>query len=226
MRRSLLKIVWLAAFLWPLPATAQVTYSAKEIHGRIVEAETGEPLQGVNIVAQWKIDRALVGDDKALLHVTETVTDKDGNYSFPAWGPIPLPLRADFGQGRDPRLSIFKSGYAPEYLDNGIISDIRYRLTPLGEFKGNGTTIKLKRWTGGLEEYGRKVEFLANDLPSYTAQWRDPKEWRNFSKMLIALNGEYVRLKNLGGKTFSLPGVFRIDQFEQEDQILLKGIGR
>src|SRR6266581_6208867 len=211
--RGLFSNVVLIATLVPLQACAQLTYSAKEIHGKIVDANTGQPLEGVNIVAQWKIDRMWVGDDKALLHVTEAVTDKDGNYSFPAWGPIMLPPRTDFGEGRDPLLSIFKSGHDVEFLDNGTISDTRYRLTPLGDFKWNGKTIKLKRWVGGLEEYGRKVEFLANELPSYTAQWRDNKEWRHFPKMLIALNGEYARLKNLGVKTFSLPGLLRIDQF-------------
>src|SRR6267378_4169553 len=153
MRSSFSNVFWLAALLLPLQACAQLTYSAKEIHGKIVDADTGQPLERVNIVAQWKIDRAWVGDDKALLHVTEAVTDKDGNYSFPAWGPITLSPLADFGEGRDPLLSIFKSGYDVEFLDNGIISDTRYRRTPLGEFKWNGEITRLRKWSGNLRDY-------------------------------------------------------------------------
>src|SRR5713101_510551 len=192
MRRSLLKIVWLAVLLWPLPAMAQLTYSAKEIRGKIVDADTGQPLDGVNIVAQWKIDRMLVGDDKALLHVTEAVTDKDGNYSFPGWGPIPLPFRADFGEGRDPLLSIFKSGYDVEFLDNGIISDTRFRSTPLGEFKWNGATTKLKKWKGSLRDYWWHVNSMSGGLPG------ENKAWRGYPRMVLALIKEQQRLKEQG----------------------------
>src|SRR6267142_4227646 len=135
MRRSSSNVFWLGPLLLmlQLQGCAQFAYSAREIRGKIVDADAGQPLEGVNIVAQWTIDRAWVGDDKALLHVTEAVTDSEGSFSFPAWGPITLPPLADFGEGRDPLLSIFKSGYDVEFLDNGIISDTRYRPTPLGE---------------------------------------------------------------------------------------------
>src|SRR5260221_11978553 len=111
MGRTYLKYFWLGALLVQLQACAQLTYSAKEIRGKVVDADTGQALEGVNVVAQWKIDRMGVGDDKALLHVAEAVNDKEGHFSFPAWGPSVPPLRAAFGAGPDPFLSTFKCGY-------------------------------------------------------------------------------------------------------------------
>jgi hypothetical protein len=214
MRSSFSNVFWLAALLLPLQACAQLTYSAKEIHGKIVDADTGQPLEGVNIIAQWKIDRAWVGDEKALLHVTEAVTDKDGNYSFPAWGPITLPPLADFGEGRDPLISIFKSGYDVEFLDNGIVSDIRYRRTPLGEFKWNGATTKLKKWKGNVRDYWWRVGVMSGGLPDSN------KAWRKYPRMALVLIKEQKRLKELGAP-MGLPGV-PSQGLTSEDETFLK----
>lgn len=213
MRSFFTSFMCLMALLIPLQGCAQLTYSAKAIQGRIVDADTGQPLEGVNIVAQWKIDRASVGDAKALLHVTETVTDANGNYSFPAWGPINLPPMADFGQGRDPLLSIFKGGYEPEFLDNGVVSDIRYRTIPLGEFRWNGKIISLRKWTGDLKDYARRIGFLANGLP-----YQAGTEWRNYPRMLLALDREDKRLIAIGyPQGNGVPGV-HIEKFSKEEK--------
>lgn len=191
MKRLFFNIFSLTGLLLPLQACSGLTYSAKEIHGKIVDADTGQPLEGVNIVAQWQIERKWVGDDKALLYVTEAVTDKEGNYSFPARGPILLPLLADFGEGHDPLLSIFKSGYEVEFLDNSTLSGSRDRLTPLGEFKWNGGTTRLKKGRGSPRDYWWRVNSMSGGLP-------DDKAWRHYPRMLLALIKEQQRLKELG----------------------------
>jgi hypothetical protein len=211
--RSLRVALQLAVLVLPLYACAQLTFSAKEIRGTIVDADTGQPLEGVNIVAQWKINRISVGDEKALLHVTETVTDKDGRYAFPAWGPIGLPPLADFGKGQDPVLSIFKSGYDPDYLLNEMVSDMRYRRTPLGEFMWNGTTTKLKKWNGDMVIYARRIGSMAGGLP-----YRTGKEWKSYPKMAVALDRENKKLVSIGNfNGGSVPGFF-IEDLSKEDK--------
>jgi hypothetical protein len=212
--RSLLNVLQLAVLVLPLCACAQLTYSAKEIHGTIVDADTGQPLEGVNIVAEWQIDRTTVGDENALLHLTETVTGKDGKYTLPAWGPIGLPLRADFGQGRDPLLSIFKSGYEPEYIQNDLVSDMRYRRTPVGEFKWNGATTKLKKWTGSTRDYWWRVGMMSGRLPV------DNKAWKNYPRMSLSLIREQKRLTDLGAP-MGLSGI-PSQGLTPEDQLFLK----
>ena len=61
-------------------------YSAKEINGAVVDGETGKPLEGVVVVAQW-IYWCPGGGHYMRIKVIEAVTDKDGRYHIPAWGP-------------------------------------------------------------------------------------------------------------------------------------------
>jgi hypothetical protein len=98
----------LLALIIPLQACA--TYSAKDIHGQVVDDATGAPLDGVVIVAQWLLERSMVGDNNALLKVMETVSDKNGNYTFPAWGPSRYLHGPIFGQAEIRELCISKSG--------------------------------------------------------------------------------------------------------------------
>src|SRR5262245_30347907 len=71
-------------------------YAAKEIRGRVVDAASGEPLARAIVVAQWELVREVIpglinrsyGD---VLKTVEAVTDKDGYYVIPAWGPVARP---------------------------------------------------------------------------------------------------------------------------------------
>ncbi|HEV8310544.1 MAG TPA: hypothetical protein VGW35_23020, partial [Methylomirabilota bacterium] len=63
------------------------TYSAAEIRGWVVDAETKQPLEGVYVVAQWILQTGLF-DSRTVtrLHIMEAVTDAKGEYYFPPWG--------------------------------------------------------------------------------------------------------------------------------------------
>ena len=185
-----------------VPHAQAENYSSAAITGKVVDAESGEPLTGVNIVAQWKIDRKWVGDDKALLKVLETVSDAQGNYGFPAWGPIVLPGMADFSSGEDPSISFFKSGYWPENARNDIAMHIEYRTPHLGEFKWNGKTIKLRKWDGkDVQKYSFRVSTMSGNFA------HESGVWRNYPRMVLTLIREQDKLKNLGYQ-FGLSGVY------------------
>ena len=64
-------------------------YQAEPIEGWVVDAETGKPLEGVNIAASWELmsgGMAVIPVGSIML--METVTDVKGRYAFPAWGPL------------------------------------------------------------------------------------------------------------------------------------------
>ncbi len=174
-------------------------YSTKAITGKIVDAETGEPLSGVNVVAQWRIDRKMVGDEKSLLKIMETVSNKDGNYDFPAWGPVVLPPLANFGQGSDPLIYYFKHGYWPGNAQNDTVLDTSSRTPPLGEFKWNGKTIKLKKWDGqDVENYGIWIRGISH----LTDDWikNERKAYRSYPRMLNTLIEEASYFEKIGAK--------------------------
>lgn len=214
-------------YFWPLylllfallsPLTGCATYSAKEIHGQVVDDATGAPLGGVVIVAQWLLERSMVGDDKALLKVMETVTDKNGNYAFPAWGPVSLPQRADFRAGRDPRVAYFKVGYWPAYEQNELLSDIRYRATPLGGFQGNGKVVRLKKWNGEGQEYWDEIRVLAGNMPAYYGA-----DWRNYPRMTWAIEQENRQYMASGKHFFGIQVEgFMFENLSSEDREYLR----
>ncbi len=206
--KNYFRLPYLLLLALMLPITGCATYSAKDFHGQVVDDATGAPLDGVVIVAQWLLERSMVGDDKALLKAMETVTDKNGNYTFPAWGPVTLPARADFRAGRDPKVVYFKVGYWPESEQNELLTDIRHRSTPLGEFRSNGKTIRLKKWDGKGEEYWSQLRVLANRMPSFYGV-----NWKNFPRMTWAIEQENRRYKASGEHFFGI----RVDGFVYEN---------
>ena len=87
--------------------------------GWITDASTGNPIEGVVVVAVWGILRrnyTLVAEgnpDKEIIRLEETLTDKEGRFQFSPLGYYDPP----FGWQRDevafPLLRIFKPGYLP-----------------------------------------------------------------------------------------------------------------
>src|SRR2546422_4340820 len=74
----------------PLSACHSLTffYSAEAIEGSVADAETGRPLEGVIAVAHWQLKGGFEGGTPiGELQILEAVTDPNGRYSFPAWGP-------------------------------------------------------------------------------------------------------------------------------------------
>lgn len=220
--RVLLGALAVSASLFGPTANAQLTYSAKSIMGKVADAETGEPLAGVVIVAQWKIDRNFVGDDKALLNVMETVSDSGGDYAFPAWGPISLPPRANFGKGEDPGVYYFKSGYWPQYEQNDLTDDIRRRATPLGEFKGNGQTVKLRKWDGtDIRKYESHLHGLAGSMPGYYGA-----DWRKYPRMTLEIKkvGRLVQKKTKSVLGAAHVEGFYFDRLSKDDLELIRSL--
>jgi uncharacterized GH25 family protein len=88
----------LALLLASLSACA-TSYSAKPITAKVVDAVTGEPLEGVNVVAHWLMEDPQAGRGQGDLELMEAVTDKSGEFHFPGWGPKAIPRDSFRGRG-------------------------------------------------------------------------------------------------------------------------------
>ena len=101
-------------------------YSGAEIAGRIVDKETGEPVEGAVVVASWQVYRvemtrlklSTVPKTNKLFYIAEALSDAQGRYVIPAWGPIERTGEWRISPYFDPVLAIFKPGYDPEYRNN------------------------------------------------------------------------------------------------------------
>ena len=170
-------------------------YSAKPIQGILVDAQTGEPLMGVIVVAQWIMHEPGKGSWRRL-HVFETTTDSRGNYLIPGWGPkrntwYPWTRLRD----ADPTLNFFKPGYVPLGVRN------RWERNESGRFsEWDGKMIKLQKFTGTDEDWIRELSFVQTNL-----SWgSEVTEWRSMPRIVLALEQERGRiphklLDRLGG---------------------------
>jgi hypothetical protein len=193
--RLLGSVVLLLVLLGSAPSQAQVkfpeTYSAAPISGRVVDAATGQPLEGVIIVAQWVLQRATAGGDTyhGRLQILETVTDNEGRYRFPGWGPKPNPIEINlpglsfccFFTNRDPQLSIFKPGYRPRSLYN---QKPHKPEEPHRTSTWDGQAIPLDRFQGTADQWARALGFLQEDL------WWGMGDWQAFPRMILSVEEE------------------------------------
>ena len=132
-------------------------YSAKPITATVVDAETGQPIEGVNVVAHWVL-HGPTWVSAADLELTEAVTDKDGRFHIPGWGPKSIPSGLPRGTrlgNSDPGLIFFKSGYEVTGLFNRLQPE---RLRPEHDIPvrysdWDGKVIKLNRFRGDPGSY-------------------------------------------------------------------------
>jgi hypothetical protein len=94
------------------------TYSAEVLEAWVMDEETNQPLAGVHVVAHWALYGGMHTDMVGPLMVMETVTDAQGRFFFPEWGPKKRPQ--GFLWYADPTLLLFKSGYTFKHLSNEV----------------------------------------------------------------------------------------------------------
>ena len=166
-------------------------YFAREIHGRVVDDRTDEPLEGVIIVAQWELFQIGVGHRGSMVNVIEVVTRKDGSYDIPGWGPR---LRLPFGylDSLDPELLFFKSGYTPKGVENEFRGEKTMNRSMIRTSQWNAKTIVLTRNHETLEDYAFKLSSFSAGLA------RGRGQWKSFPRMTLALDAENRRLDSLG----------------------------
>ncbi|MBI1814844.1 MAG: carboxypeptidase regulatory-like domain-containing protein [Deltaproteobacteria bacterium] len=142
---------WLVAPLIVLGfnGCAPPVYVAKSIRGRVVDAETQQPIEGAVVVADWILLTNVVGFGKhdQRMKISEAVTDANGVYLIPCWGPRLRPPFNAFDY-LDPRLIVFKSRYEPVVMDN-TLSDWRWMVRAS---RWDGETLKLAPFRGNSDD--------------------------------------------------------------------------
>ena len=172
-------------------------YSAKEIRATIVDAATGRPIEGTVVVAVWQLET--VSGEGPRLQVTEAVTDAQGQFFIPGWGPKLRPPMTEFGN-KSPYLVVFKSGYVPIRLHNARksrfaelrsraelrASEINYRAgvdgdpsDPVQDCLWNGMAIRIEPFQDTPEEWFQKLERILLAI-----SWRDAKYAPQFFEAL------------------------------------------
>lgn len=103
----LMPFLFFWAFLVPSMAYADIT-------GKVVDAETSEPIEGAVVLVEWTVTKGLLGmTNTESLKVVEAVTDQEGRFNIDDKVPEPEPdyrLMA-ISKVNPPEVTIYKRGY-------------------------------------------------------------------------------------------------------------------
>lgn len=97
-------------------------YQAAPISGKVIDKETGKPVEGVHVAVYWQLyDDSVLGGlggrvATDVIGVSETVTDEKGFYHIPGWGPEYV--SGDYLGEESPMIGFYKTGYEFEEVFN------------------------------------------------------------------------------------------------------------
>lgn len=175
-------------WLWSGP----FIYFGTSIEGRVIDAETNAPLEGVVVVLQWGLS-AVLGDGghggETVYH-TDTITNKDGNYKFSAWGPR---IVGPFNQvtGWEPEITLYKRGYKPI----GLNSHRRFNGGFVLFSDRDGETIKLEKFKGSLIDYKNAIGSLSTAISIHSSS---NYSWKKTPHIVAAIIKEREFLSEKG----------------------------
>lgn len=181
----------------PACSASPLYYAAEAIEARVVDADTKQPLEGVIVTANWQLFHSTVGGrvpGKQLM-VMEAVTDKDGKFTFPAWGPK-LALWG-YLDNRDPQLLLFKPGHEYRGLQNPTLSTTDH--STVRRSMWNGKTIELKPLKGvDIEAQYKNLLNFSKEVDSFATWHVDPCQWTNLPIVINKMLQERKQLEAQG----------------------------
>jgi len=132
------------------------TYAKGPWRGRVIDAETKQPIEGASVVAVWEKEWAGLGAGaiSKFLDANETITDKNGDFEIPWKYFLSVPY---FRKIDGPYFTIYKPGYG---------SFPWHQVSPshdlVAVFEGSGATVELPKAKNNYE----RLKFMQHaELP-------------------------------------------------------------
>ena len=154
---------------------------AATFKGRVLDADTREPIEGAVVVAVWHEATATIsGESTRLKDVRETLTDKNGEWTMEGptgkWGGSVTAIYT-FLTGsyytRPPEFIVFKPGHCSWPAGFGIDS-CKGKLKPSGNEKlADGETVELSRLTNREDRLRAQGVGPIYDGPSFLKKQQD-----------------------------------------------------
>ena len=148
-----------------LNACGSPYYTSDPIEAWVVDADTGQPIEGAVVTANWQLvgfgfDTG--GRKLGQLEVMEALTDKNGRFYFPGFTKLNPGL--DDLREEDPQILIFKPGYsymrvANDYPIGKEGSQGTHRKSSI-----NGQRVKMKKANPDVKKYAFELGFLGMNL--------------------------------------------------------------
>lgn len=196
--------------------------SADPVDATLADADTGQPLAGVPVVAYWELEGgSFTGHSMpcGTARVEEAVTDKDGKFHFSGWGPV----KASCGYMTvlDPQLFAFKSGYMPRIESNEPRAPYPVTHSTSG---WNGRTITMVKYPNpdlhkvGGDSYSTWFGEFNGSLEDFVVNMPSECNWKKMPNMLRALSAQQKLFNSAGTQLGSVASeLVRDDQSMQKD---------
>lgn len=164
-------------------------YISDPIEAWVVDAETGAPVEGAVVSANWQLVAFGLDTGGRKLHqleVMETVTDSKGRFYFPGFTKLNLSFE-ELGDG-DPRIRIFKPGYGYAGISSNYFGRPEAK-TPRRHSPAVGRTFKLTK-EPDIKKYAHHIDMLNTDLSAITERGYG----KLIPRMSLVLNCEKQRI--------------------------------
>lgn len=185
-------------------------YIAAPIDARVVDAETGQPVEGATVVANWQlVTGSLAGGERARgqLEVKETVTDKQGRFHFDGFARFNFSFNELRNQ--DPQILIFKSGYEFKRIVNFYGMTEPIVIGPRRKSQVDGKEIQLKKLT---EDPAKSKNIAYLGLQVYIAPIVNDCEWRRIPNAILSMDRERRRITEANPSVLvDIPGLFEVE---------------
>jgi hypothetical protein len=180
-------------------------YTADPIKARVVDSITGAPIEGVNVLAAWQAKGGLEGGNiMGYVKVMEDVTNANGEFSFPGWGPK-LWMNGAIRNGA-PLLILLKPGYEVSLVWEGKYG-VEFAPSHLSS-SWSGKSLPLKRYPKPDDEYKQSLSGLWTVLDTLLLQ--DDCAWRSIPRFLFRVN-EHRKAFVVAGATLALGDLDQLD---------------
>lgn len=178
------------------------TYGGAPLEGRVVDAKSGQPLEGVIVVQFWELRRPTVvghSDFVVAVHLEETVTDAQGRFAFKPWGPVTAPA-GTFIYPNSPELSFFKPGFLASGESNFLPeADGAHARSRALRSDWHGKTIELEAADPLSTQYADR---LGTHHSSFGKVYRNTCDWLKMPRMMAAMSEEHKRLARAGIRSY------------------------
>ncbi len=153
MKKNIIISTFIIFILLATSAHAWLIYSKPEFRGRIIDAETKQPIEGVVVVVVYK-DHTIVGGPggggTSVIKAKETLTDKKGEFYFSSYTTLMGPnSKVDYVD-----FIIFKPGYMAGYAPtlNSVLDEKFFSTDVIGKegVVHDDTILNGKTWKGVL----------------------------------------------------------------------------
>ena len=189
-----------AAFTLFSLSSCAVTYQFAPIEAWVVDAETGKPIAGVVVTANWELVKGSLDGPRyyGQLEVKETVTDANGRFAFDGFS-MEDSSGAELRES-DPQVIVFKAGYeyqrfTNDYRDGGAGMTRQYRTAAV-----NGKTVKL------LSMLSPEANKLKRSSAYFGLDTRIEKlvrdcHWKKIPRTIVAMDAEDRAMRAKGKGT-------------------------